>query len=117
MPVAIASVILSSLLLLWMVVSMRRTSRTLPSGSLVPVHGGPSGWDKWRPKETAFFVWSLGGTIVWLISVGVAIDIAITGHATKADGLDVLTAVPVVPMVILLVSQQLAFRAARRAAP
>jgi hypothetical protein len=63
MAVAVGFVVVSGALLLWLLAMVRQASRVLPPGSPVPVHGGPAGWDKWRPKESALRAWGLGAAI------------------------------------------------------
>jgi len=116
MTVAVAFAVVSGLLLLWMLVLARRAWRTLPPGARVPVHGGVGGWDKWQPKESALLLWPVIGTLIWLLNLGIMIY-AVTDAAARAKGsVATVPAVLVVPMVILLVSEHFAVKAAARAA-
>ncbi|MCL2730809.1 MAG: hypothetical protein FWE15_12400 [Actinomycetia bacterium] len=116
MPVAIGFAVVSGLLMFWMVALARRAWRTLPPGAPVPVHGGPAGWDKWRPKESALLVWPVIAGLIWLVNLGIMIYTVTAAHARSADGTSAMSALLILPMIILLVSEHLALKAAGRAA-
>ena len=116
MPVAIGFAVVSGLLLLWILALARHAWRTLPPGARVPVHGGPRGWDKWRPKESALLIWPVVAGLIWLVNLGIVIYTVIDAAARSKDGAVVVPALLILPMVILLVSEHLALKAARRAA-
>lgn len=116
MPEAVGFAVVSGLLLCWMLALTRRAWRRLPSGALVPVHGGLGGWDRWRPKESALLVWPGFAGLIWLVNLGIMIY-ALTGPAARSARSAVVTsALLLLPMVILLIGEHRALKAATRAA-
>jgi hypothetical protein len=109
---AIGFAVVGSLLLVWMLVLTRRAWRTLPPGAQVPVHGGLGGWDKWRPKESALLVWPVVGGLIWLAEAGTAILLAADAAARSNGGLAALPVTLTLPMIILLVTEHYALKAA-----
>jgi hypothetical protein len=118
MPVAIGFAVVSGLLLLWIVVLTRHAWQTLPAGARVPVHGGPGGWDNWWPKERALLVWPVIAGLIWLANLGIMIYAVVAAASMSKDGaaLAVVPVLLILPMVILLVSEHFALKAAARAA-
>lgn len=114
--VAVGFAVVNGLLLLWMLALTRHAWRTLPPGAQVPVHGGPGGWDKWRPKESALLIWPVIAGLIWLVNLGMMIYTVTDAAARSADGASATLAVLILPMIILLVSERLALKAAVRAA-
>jgi hypothetical protein len=113
---AIGFVVVSGALLLWLLAMVRRAWQALPGRSLVPVHSGGAGWDRWRPKESALPVWIIAGVGIWVLNVGI-MTYTVTAAAAKARaGLDVAAGLLILPLIILVVSAQLALKAARRRA-
>jgi hypothetical protein len=112
MPVAIGFAVASGLLLFWMFVLTLRAWRTLPPGTPVPVHGGLGGWDKWWPKERALFTWPVVGSLIWLITAGTMIYAAAGSPPRSKGSLAALPAVLILPMIILLVGEHYALKAA-----
>jgi hypothetical protein len=110
---AIGFAVVGSLLLVWMLVLTRRAWRTLPPGAQVPVHGGLGGWDKWRPKESALLVWPVVGGLIWLAEAGTAILLAADAAPRSNGGLAALPVTLTLPMIILLVTEHYALKAAR----
>jgi len=110
---AIGFAVVGGLLLVWMLVLTRRAWRTLPPGAQVPVHGGLGGWDKWRPKESALLVWPVVGGLIWLAEAGTAILLAAAAAARSNGGLAALPVTLTLPMIILLVTEHYALKAAR----
>ena len=110
---AIGFAVVGGLLLIWMLVLTRRAWRTLPPGAQIPVHGGLGGWDKWRPKESALLVWPVVGGLIWLAEAGTAILLAANAAARSNGGLAALPVTLTLPMIILLVTEHYALKAAR----
>jgi hypothetical protein len=77
------------------------------------VHGGLGGWDKWRPKESALQVWPVVGGLIWLAEAGTAILLAAAAAARSNGGLAALPVTLTLPMIILLVTEHYALKAAR----
>jgi hypothetical protein len=110
---AIGFAVTGGLLLVWMLVLAWRAWRTLPPGAQVPVHGGLGGWDKWRPKENALLVWPVVGGLIWLAEAGTAILLAADAAARSNGGLAALPVTLTLPMIILLITEHYALKAAR----
>jgi len=108
--------VVNTVILCWMLALTRRTWRTLPSGALVPVHGGANGWDRWRPKESALVLWPVISGLIWLLNLGIMIYAAVDPGARSQGALTALPVALMVPMVILAVTEHYAVKAAIGAA-
>jgi hypothetical protein len=81
MALAVGFVVTSGVLFVWLLAVVRQAWRALPTGSLVPVHGGGAGWDKWRPKESALPIWAFIATSIWVLDTGIMIYVATVASA------------------------------------
>jgi hypothetical protein len=101
-----------------MVAIYRYGDRVIPAGALVPVHGGPGGWDRWRPKKSGLRTWPIGGAVVSVILVAA---VCVVEYAGNSGGQHRGTAAAAITMgawvlviVILPLFQYRAIRAALR---
>jgi hypothetical protein len=116
MPVAVGLAVVSGLLLVWILVLARHAWRTLPPGAQVPVHGGLAGWNRWRPKESALLLWPVIAGFIWLMNLGVMVYTVTDAAAKAKDSAATVSVLLILPMLILLISEHLALRAAGRRA-
>jgi hypothetical protein len=116
-PAAIGFAVVSSLLLLWMLAAARRAWRALPPGAQVPVRRGLGGWNQWRPKESALRLWPAAGVVIWLANVAIVVSVVTGGASARSTGdTAALPGVLLLPMIVLLVGEQQALKAARAGA-
>jgi hypothetical protein len=78
-----------------MVVIYRYGDRVIPDGAMVPVHAGPGGWDRWRPKKSGLRTWPIGGAVVSVILV---IAVYLVQHAGNSGGQHAGTAAAAITM-------------------
>jgi len=101
-----------------MIVIYRYGDRVVPADALVPVHAGPGGWDRWRPKKAGLRTWPVGGAAVSAILVAAVCVVEYAGnsggqhHGTAAAA--VTMGAWVLVLVILPLFQYRAIRAALR---
>ena len=101
-----------------MVAIYRYGDRVIPADALVPVHAGPGGWDRWRPKKSGLRTWPIGGAVVSAILVAAVCVVEYAGNSggqhrgTAAAGITMGAWVLV--LIILPLFQYRAIRAALR---
>jgi hypothetical protein len=91
-------------------------ARTLPPDCRLPVHGGAAGWDHWREKKAGLLTWTVGGGLIYLLLVGVAILIAALGHSQASGVESLLAVITPVAMLTLVITEYRAIKAALRRA-
>jgi len=103
----IGLVVASGIVVLALVAISVYGARTLPPGSMVPVHHGIGGWNNWQPKKLALIVWPATGVLVFGILLAASSTASASGKTTPAV---------IAPIVLLVVafSYYNAIRAALR---
>jgi len=70
-------------------------ARTLPPGSMVPVHHGIGGWNNWQPKKLALIIWPATGVLVFGILIAASSSASSSGKTTPAV---------IAPIVLLVIA-------------
>jgi len=118
MIVVVVALAAGIVLVALMVAIYRYGDRVIPADALVPVHAGPGGWDRWRPKKSGLRIWPIGGAVVSAILVAAVCVVEYAGnsggqhHGTAAAAITMGAWVLV--LIILPFSQYRAIQAALR---
>jgi hypothetical protein len=115
----VAGALVAGIVLVTLMVAIYRYGdRVIPADGLVPVHAGPGGWDRWRPKKSGLRIWPIGGAVVSAILVAAE---CVVEYAGDSGGQHRGTAAAAITMgawvlvfITLPLSQYLAIRAALR---
>lgn len=95
----LATLIIDGVLLLAMIGVSLYGNAVLPPGARVPVHFGPTGYNRWVPRTTGLVMWPAIAAIVYAILLVTAHGQQATGGPGPALGLSIAIGVMLVTQV------------------